>query len=295
VLHRREYALTPVAQGRYLAEHISGAKVVELEGADSSLTFGETERALDVIEEFLTGVRRHRSTDRVLATVLLTDIVDSTSRAADLGDRRWRELLDRHDAVVRDEIDRARGHLWKTTGDGVLATFDAPGRAIRCAMTIGEALGQMGLTIRAGLHAGEVELRHNDIGGIAVHTAARVAALADPDEVLVSRLSPISWPAPTSGSQTAVPTRSEESRASGTSSLPASDPRANGESALLIRAHSNPDVQGLMGGLAISAGSEYHRPRLLRLRLDRRRFAEPSDSASPRVSVRLPAFTSSGR
>ena len=187
VLHRREYALTPLAQGRYLAEHIPGAKFVELEGADSSLTYGDAERALDVIEEFLTGVRRHGSSDRVLATVLFTDIVDSTGRAAELGDRRWRELLDRHDAVARDEIERGRGQLWKTTGDGVLATFDGPGRAIRCAIAIGDALRQIGLTIRAGLHAGEVELRDDDVGGIAVHTAARVAALANPEEVLVSR------------------------------------------------------------------------------------------------------------
>ncbi|MEX2458708.1 MAG: adenylate/guanylate cyclase domain-containing protein [Actinomycetota bacterium] len=187
VLHRREYALTPIAQGRYLADHIPDARFVELEGADSSLTYGDSDRALDAIEEFLTGVRRHAPLDRVLATVLFTDLVDSTGRAAELGDRRWRDLLDQHDAVAREEIEQNRGRLWKTTGDGVLATFDAPGRAIRCAISIGEALGPMGLSMRAGLHAGEVELRENDVGGIAVHVAARVAALAGPGETLVSR------------------------------------------------------------------------------------------------------------
>jgi class 3 adenylate cyclase len=160
---------------------------VELEGADSNLTFGDAERALDIIEEFLTGVRRSASFDRMLATVLFTDLVGSTSRAAELGDRRWRELLDHHDAVARAEIEGNRGRLWKTIGDGVLATFDAPGRAIRCAVAIAEALRDVGLTMRAGLHAGEVELRGDDIGGIAVNTAARVAALADGGEALVSR------------------------------------------------------------------------------------------------------------
>jgi class 3 adenylate cyclase len=187
VLHRRDFVLIPVAQGRFLAEHIPGARFVELEGADSSLTFGDAERALDIIEEFLTGVRRYASFDRMLATVLFTDLVDSTSRAAELGDRRWRELLDHHDAVARAEIEGNHGRLWKTMGDGILATFDAPGRAIRCAVAIADALRHMGLTMRAGLHAGEVELRGDDIGGIAVNTAARVAALAFGGEALVSR------------------------------------------------------------------------------------------------------------
>jgi class 3 adenylate cyclase len=187
VLHRRDFQLIPVEQGRYLADHIPGAKFVELEGADSSLAFGDSDSALDAIEEFLTGVRRRPDPDRVLATVLLTDLVDSTRRASELGDRKWRELLNRHDELVRSQIEGYRGSVKKMTGDGVLATFDAPGTAIRCALSLDEAVNGLGLRMRAGVHTGEVELRGDDVGGIAVNIAARVSALAGVGEVLVSR------------------------------------------------------------------------------------------------------------
>lgn len=187
VLHRREFAFAPLEQGRYIAEHIPGARFVELEGADSALAFGDPDPVLDAVEEFLTGVRRQPEHHRVLATVLFTDLVDSTSKAAELGDHNWHQLLDQHDEIVRNEIENHRGRMWKTTGDGVLATFDAPGRAIRCALQLDEGLNALGLPMRAGLHSGEVELRGDDVGGIAVHLAARVSALAGAREVLVSR------------------------------------------------------------------------------------------------------------
>jgi class 3 adenylate cyclase len=142
---------------------------------------------LDEIQEFLTGIRPGPEPDRVLATVLFTDIVGSTSRATELGDRRWRDLLASHDATVRRELDRFHGRAVKTVGDGFLATFDGPARAIRCACAIRDGLGGLGLQVRAGLHTGECELIGDDIGGIAVHIGARVAALAGPGEVLVSR------------------------------------------------------------------------------------------------------------
>jgi class 3 adenylate cyclase len=187
VLHRRDFVFASVEHARYLAEHVRGAKLFELDGADSALPFGDADPALDAVQEFLTGVRQLPDPDRLLATVLFTDLVSSTARAAKLGDRRWRELLDQHDQLVRREVEHFRGHLWKATGDGALATFDAPGRAIRCALSIREALGELDLEMRAGAHAGEVELRNGDVGGIAVHIAARVAASAAPQEVLVSR------------------------------------------------------------------------------------------------------------
>jgi class 3 adenylate cyclase len=187
VLQRRGLYLAGGEHGRYLAEHIPGARFVELDGADSSVTYGNADVVLDQVEEFLTGVKRGPDPDRVLATVLLTDIVDSTRHAAEMGDRQWRELLDRHDELARRAIERFRGRFWHTTGDGVLATFEAPGRAIRCTLDMSDELADIGLSIRAGLHAGEVELRDDDIGGIAVHIAARVAAIAGPGEVLVSR------------------------------------------------------------------------------------------------------------
>jgi class 3 adenylate cyclase len=187
VLHSRDFEFVNVEQGRYLADHIPHARLVEIDGADSAFAFTHADVVLDSVEEFLTGVRRTPDPDRVLATVLFTDLVDSTRRAADLGDRRWRALLDRHDELARNEIERHRGQLRKTTGDGVLATFDAPGRAIRCAIAIQESLRDLDLPMRAGLHAGELELRGDDVGGIAVHIAARVAAQAATGQVLVSR------------------------------------------------------------------------------------------------------------
>jgi class 3 adenylate cyclase len=142
---------------------------------------------LDEIELFLTGTAAGTEPDRMLASVLFTDIVGSTDTAAALGDRRWRELLDRHDALTQEQVARFRGRVIKTTGDGALATFDGPARAIRCALSLREAVGQAGVELRSGIHTGEVEQRDGDIGGIAVHIAARVQALASPHEVLVSR------------------------------------------------------------------------------------------------------------
>jgi class 3 adenylate cyclase len=187
VLHSRDFEFVTVGQGRYLADHIPDARLVEIDGSDSAFAFAHADVVLGSVEEFLTGVRRTPDPDRVLATVLFTDLVDSTRRAAELGDRRWRELLDRHDELTRNEIERHRGQLRKTTGDGVLATFDAPGRAIRCAVAIRESLQDLDIAMRAGLHAGELELRGDDVGGIAVHIASRVATRAGAGQVLVSR------------------------------------------------------------------------------------------------------------
>jgi class 3 adenylate cyclase len=186
VLHRRDFALVPIAHGRYLAEHIASARLVELPGSDVDLTWETPELALDVIQEFLTGVRRGAEPNRVLATVLFTDIAGSTERAARLGDRRWRDLLEVHDDLARRLVEQFGGQLVKTTGDGILATFDGPGRSIRCAAALADELGGIDLQIRAGLHTGEIELREGDVGGIAVHIAARVMAAATPGEILTS-------------------------------------------------------------------------------------------------------------
>jgi class 3 adenylate cyclase len=187
VLHRRNFPLLPIEHGRYLAEHIPNARLVELPGSDGPLTWEEPEASLGPIEEFLTGVRATIPATRVLATVLFTDIVASTERAAELGDRRWRELLQVHDDLGGRLVEQWGGRVVKSTGDGLLATFDGPGRAIACAVALRDQLGDIGLAIRAGLHAGEVELRDDDVGGIAVHIAARILAAADPGELLVSR------------------------------------------------------------------------------------------------------------
>jgi class 3 adenylate cyclase len=186
VLHRVGDRAVDIGNARYLAEHIAGARLVELPGSNHFPFIGDVDRMGDEIEEFLTGSRRVTEADRILATVLFTDIVGSTQRAADLGDRRWREVLDAHDAAVRRELERHRGREVKTTGDGVLATFDGPARAIRCAVGMSEAMRPLGIDIRAGLHTGECEVRGEDVGGIAVHIGARVASLAAPGEVLVS-------------------------------------------------------------------------------------------------------------
>jgi class 3 adenylate cyclase len=170
-----------------MAEQIPGARYVELPGLDHFPWVGDSDAIVDEVEEFLTGVRHVAEPDRVLATVLFTDIVGSTERASELGDHAWRQLLDRHDAVVRAHLERFRGTEVKTTGDGFLATFDGPARAIQCAMELTVALQALGIEIRAGLHTGEVEVRGDDVGGIAVHTAARVLAEAQAGEVLVSR------------------------------------------------------------------------------------------------------------
>ena len=184
VTHRAGDPFAPIDQGRYLAEHIPGARFVELAGVDHAGWYTSAEEELDEIEEFGTGHRPVHEPDRVLATVLFTDIVGSTERAQHLGDRKWSDLLDRHDEMARTELERFQGRLVKTTGDGLLATFDGPARAIRCASTLREVLP---VPIRAGLHTGEVELRGDDVGGIAVHIGARVAAVASAGEILVSR------------------------------------------------------------------------------------------------------------
>jgi class 3 adenylate cyclase len=186
VLHRRDEPVFRIGHGRYLAEHIPGAKLVELPGADTLYWVGDTELMLDEIEEFLAGHRSGAAAERVLATVLFSDIVDSTRRAASLGDREWKALLDRHDEAVQRQITQARGRLVKTTGDGCLATFDGPGRAIACAAAMRDELRAIGLDIRVGLHTGEVERRGDDIGGIAVHIGARIGSLAGSGEILTS-------------------------------------------------------------------------------------------------------------
>jgi class 3 adenylate cyclase len=174
-------------QSHYLAEQIEGARSVEVPGADT-MPFGPDSVALiDAVEEFLTGRLPPVEPDRVLATVLFTDIVDSTGMAGRLGDRRWRDLLSRHDILVRSEVERFRGRWVKSTGDGALATFDGPGRAIRCACAIRDAVQALGLEIRAGLHSGEVELHDDDVAGITVHIGQRVATHAHRNQVLVSR------------------------------------------------------------------------------------------------------------
>jgi class 3 adenylate cyclase len=187
VLHRRDVQVLSVEQGRYLAEHIRGAKLVELPGADGTLVWETPELALDLIEQFLTGVHRPVEPNRVLATVLFTDIVASTEQASRLGDRRWRELLNVHDELTRRLVEEFGGRLVKSTGDGILATFEGPGRAIHCVVALRDELAGIGVQVRAGLHTGEVELRDNDVGGIAVHIAARVMAAAGQGEILVSR------------------------------------------------------------------------------------------------------------
>jgi class 3 adenylate cyclase len=185
VLHRRDERI-PVEYARYLAARIPDARLVELEGQDHFPTVGDVDSITGEIEEFLTGVRHEPEPDRVLATVLFTDIVGSTRRASEVGDRAWRELLERHDEIVRSEIARFRGREIKQTGDGFLATFDGPARGVRCAVALAERVRERDIEIRCGVHTGECERRGEDIGGIAVHIGARIGALAGPGEVLVS-------------------------------------------------------------------------------------------------------------
>ena len=186
VMHRRDYPYLPIEHARYLAEHVPQARLVELPGTEISLVWETPELAFDHIEEFLTGIGRVVEPERELATVLFTDIVDSTRTAERLGDRRWRGLLEVHDELAGRLVEEMGGQLTKTTGDGILATFDGPGRAIRCAVALRDELRGAGIRIRVGLHTGEIELRDGDIGGIAVHIAARVMAAAQPDEILAS-------------------------------------------------------------------------------------------------------------
>jgi class 3 adenylate cyclase len=190
VLHRSTDAMVAVEGGRELAALIPGARYIEYPGGDHVPFTGDAETVLGDIQEFVTGERESSAADleRILATVMFTDIVDSTRSAAEMGDQQWRRLLDSHDRIAKQSVEKHRGNLIKTTGDGILATFDGPGRAVRCALALETAGKQIGLPLRAGLHTGEIELRGRDVGGIAVHVAARVMAHCAPGEVLVSRV-----------------------------------------------------------------------------------------------------------
>jgi pimeloyl-ACP methyl ester carboxylesterase len=185
VMHRTDDQWVSVAGGRYFGEHIPGARYIELPGPDH-LPWVDADPVVDHIEEFLTGSISPVEPDRVLATVLFTDIVGSTEKAAELGDSRWRNLLDNHHGLIKRNLSRFRGSEIKSTGDGILATFDGPARGVRCACAIGDEIRQLGIEVRAGLHTGECEMMGEDVGGIAVHIGARVASLAGPSEVLVS-------------------------------------------------------------------------------------------------------------
>jgi class 3 adenylate cyclase len=189
IVHRGSGNFIPADHGRFLAQHIAGSRYVELSGADSLYWVGDAGPMLDEIEEFITGVRGGSDAERVLATIVFTDIVGSTERAAALGDDRWRDLLDNHDALVRRELRRFGGREVNTAGDGFVATFTSPSAALACADEIADAVRVLGIDVRVGIHAGEVEVRgalKNDVAGMAVHIGARVAALAGPGEVLVS-------------------------------------------------------------------------------------------------------------
>jgi class 3 adenylate cyclase len=186
VVQHTDNQLIPPAQGKYIADHIPGAKYVEIPGRNMWHFVEPWRESFQTIAEFLTGHQADVADDRVLATVLFTDIVDSTRRAVEVGDRDWHALLDAHDAVVRAQLSRFRGREVNTSGDGFLAMFDGPQRAIRCTMAIRDAVQALGMEVRAGLHTGECEVRGDDIGGIGVHIGARVSALAGPKDVLVS-------------------------------------------------------------------------------------------------------------
>lgn len=188
VMHREGYAAIPQAWSRFMADHIPGARFVEVPGDDAGWWGEGSDQILSTIEEFVTGSKPRAAYNRQLATVLFTDIVSSTERAASLGDRRWKELLEEHDRAARYLIRDVAGRLIKTTGDGIFATFDGPGRAIKCAVELGEKLAEEGIQIRAGVHTGEVEIRSDgDLGGIAVHIGARVMSEAGAGEILCSR------------------------------------------------------------------------------------------------------------
>ena len=186
VIHRAGGRRFGAAHGRYLAEHIPNARYVELPGDDKVIWAGDAETILAEIQDFVTGVRPAPTATRVLATILFTDIVGSTRLAAEMGDTRWRGLLEEHNRVARRELARFGGREIKTTGDGILATFDGPARAVRCAGAIGDEVRQLGLELRAGLHTGEIEVQGDDVAGLAVHIAARISALAAAGEILVS-------------------------------------------------------------------------------------------------------------
>ena len=186
VTHRTDDNWISVAGGRYIGAHIPGARYIEFPGPDHLPWVGNTDAIVDHIEEFLTGSISAVEPDRVLATVLFTDIVGSTEKAAALGDQRWRDLLDKHHSTIRSNLTRFRGNEVKTTGDGFLATFDGPARGVRCACALADGIRPLGIELRAGLHTGECEMMGDDVGGIAVHIGARVASPAKSSEVLVS-------------------------------------------------------------------------------------------------------------
>ena len=186
VVHRAEDSFVRPAHARYLADSIAGARLAEVPGRDYLYFVGDPDPVLDEVQEFLTGVREVAVPDRSLLTVLFTDVADSTRRAAELGDRGWRDVLESHHAIVRRQLERYRGHEVDTAGDGFFATFDGPARAIRCARATTEAVRSLGLEVRAGVHTGECEVIGEKVGGIAVHVGARVASLASAGEVLVS-------------------------------------------------------------------------------------------------------------
>lgn len=187
ILHRNDFPLIPLAHAQYLANHIANARMVAIPGKDGPFVWEQPGIALDAIEEFLTGVAPEAGADRVIATVLFADIVGSTRRAEELGDRRWRALLDVHDELAVRVVAAYGGTLVKMTGDGFMATFERPGRAILAAEEFGRQVGEVGVDVRTGIHTGEVEVRGDDVGGLAVHLASRVMDVAEPGQILVSR------------------------------------------------------------------------------------------------------------
>jgi class 3 adenylate cyclase len=187
VVHRRDNPIITVDQGRYVADRIAGARFVAVPGADYGLVVGDVDVILEEVEEFVTGAKGAGDADGVLATVLFTDIVASTARLSEIGDRQWQEVLDSHNALARRQVERYGGRIVDTIGDGLVATFDGPVRGIRCAIALRDAVRRIGLTIRAGLHTGEIRQRGDGVSGLGVHIAARVQAMAQPNEVLVSR------------------------------------------------------------------------------------------------------------
>lgn len=190
VMHRVDNQFVEVGHSRYMAEQIPGAHYVELPGADHVISIGGADQVAEEIEEFLTGARRGRDAERRLATILISDLVGSTERAAELGDAGWRDVIDQHDRKLREIVQQHGGNVVKSTGDGVLAVLEGPGPAIRCAQAIIDRLAEVGLEVRCGIHTGEIEFRDDDIGGLGVHLAARVAGLAGAGEVVVSSAVP---------------------------------------------------------------------------------------------------------
>jgi len=187
ILHRRDDPFAPIAQARYLAGHIPGSRLVELPGRDHPHFVGDVDSVMDEVEEFLTGARAHADDDRALVTVLFTDLVGSTRRASEIGDQKWAALLQAHHSLIRRQLERFGGTELDTAGDGFLARFDTPMRAIRCAIAIRDGMHGIGLTIRAGIHTGEAVRQADKLAGLTVHIGARAAALAAPDEVLVTQ------------------------------------------------------------------------------------------------------------